>query len=104
MPIIIGFRIIAVAIRAEYRVREISPELSKMNWTIRLVLNLTPSPTPSNKEYLVPSIFRKTRNDAESFETFATTKMRTINKGEMKREVKETFVPMLRKKSGERKT
>ena len=71
----------AVAMSAEYNVIEISPEFNRVNKTIRLVLNLTLSPKPSKKEYLLPRGLRKSRKDDKSFEPFDTIQIKTIIKG-----------------------
>jgi len=92
----------AVAISAEKSVMEIYPELNRMYWTIKLVLNLTLRPRPINSEYLVPSNLWKSRKEPKSFDAFATSQMSTISNGDRIREAKETFAPILKKKSGER--
>ncbi|MCK4477643.1 hypothetical protein KAU88_03835 [Candidatus Bathyarchaeota archaeon] len=78
---ITGFMNIAVAISAEHKANEISPELSKTYVTIKLVLNLTLRPKPNSNEYFVPSSWRKSKYDAKSFEPFAINHMSIIKSG-----------------------
>ena len=58
-----------------------SPEPNRINWTIRLVLNLTLRPKPISREYLFPSSLWKNRKEDKSFEPFATSQTRAIKEG-----------------------
>ena len=56
-----GVIITAEAISAEYKSKEINPEMSKTYCTMSPVLNLMLKPKPKSNEWFLPSNFRNNK-------------------------------------------